>query len=53
MKSSNSGYQGKFLYFHGPDLELIKPCGKISQEAIDNLSGLEKYDTEFLDKFHG
>lgn len=53
VRSSNSGYHGKWLYFHGPDLEFIKPCGKVSKEAIDRLTKMEKYDNDFLDNFQG
>lgn len=41
------------MYFHGPDLELIRPRSKVSKDAIFKLTHMENYDIEFLDTFHG
>lgn len=51
--SSNSGWHGKWLFWYGPDLELIRPCGEVSRAAIDALHSLEKYSVEELDEFQG
>ncbi|KAL8092535.1 hypothetical protein AgCh_034701 [Apium graveolens] len=53
VRSSNSGYHSKWLYFGGPDLEFVKPCGKVSQLTIDYLNNLEKHDAKYLNGFHG
>ncbi|KAL8110831.1 hypothetical protein AgCh_026537 [Apium graveolens] len=53
VRSSNSGYHSQWLYVGGPDLEFVKPCGKVSQGTIDYLNNMEKHDTAYLDEFHG
>lgn len=53
VKSSNSGYHPRWVYFHGPDLECVRPCRAISKATIDYLNNLEKYDKEYLDSFQG
>ncbi|KAL8156024.1 hypothetical protein AgCh_001190 [Apium graveolens] len=53
VRSSNLGYHSKWLYFGGPDLEFVKPCGKVSQLTIDYLNNLEKCDANYLNGFHG
>lgn len=51
--SSNSGWHGKWTFWHGPDLELVRPCGEVSRAAIVALVGLEKYSAADLDEFQG
>lgn len=53
VRSSNSGYHPKWLYFYGPDLEFVRPCRKISKETTNYLNSLEKYDPKYLDSFQG
>lgn len=53
VRSSNSGYHPKWLYFYGRDLEFVRPCRKISEETIRYLNTLEKYDKDYLDAFQG
>ncbi|KAL8135449.1 hypothetical protein AgCh_010190 [Apium graveolens] len=53
VRSSNSGYHSQWLFVGGPDLEFVKPCGKVSQGTIDYLNNMEKHDTAYLDEFHG
>lgn len=53
VKSSNSGYHPRWVYFHGPDMEFVRPCRSISKATIDYLNNLEKYDNAYLDSFQG
>lgn len=53
VRSSNSGWHGKWMYYYGPDLEFIPPCQKVSQKTIDYLTSMVKYDSIFLDRFQG
>lgn len=53
VRSSNSGYHPKWLFFYGRDLEFVRPCRKISEETIEYLNNLEKYDNDYLNTFQG
>lgn len=53
VKSSNSGYHPRWVYFYGPDLESVRPCRAINKASIDYLNNLEKYDNVYLDSFQG
>lgn len=52
VRSSNSGYHSKWLYFYGPDLEFVRPCQKVTSVTIDYLNRLDKNDEEYLNSFH-
>lgn len=53
VKSSNSGYYSRWIYFYEPDLEFVRPYRSISKATIDCLNNLEKYDRAHLDSFQG
>lgn len=53
VRSSNSGYHPKWIYFYGPDLKFIRPCREVTKSTLDNLNNLEKYGVEYLDSFQG
>lgn len=53
VRSSNSGYHPKWLYFYGRASEFVRSCRKVTKETIDYLNNLEKYDVEYLDGVDG
>lgn len=53
VKSSNSGYHPRWVYFYGPNLEFVRPCRAISKATIDYINKLDKYNNAYLDSFQG
>lgn len=53
VKSSNSGWHGKWMYYYGPDLELVRPCQHISEDVVDRVAKLKKFDMLTVNRFQG
>lgn len=53
VRSSNSGYHPRWIYFYRPDLEFVRPCREVTKSTVDYLNNLEKYNVEYLDSFQG
>lgn len=51
-RSFNSGYHQNWLYFSSPDLESMKPWGKLSEIIIDDLNDLPEKTEAIIVKFH-
>ena len=53
VRTSNSGYHTKWLYFEGPGLELVKPWNNVSKAWLKSINHLPSLPDASLKLFHG
>lgn len=53
VRTSNSSYHTKWLYFEGPGLELVKPWNDVSKAWLRAVNNLPSFPDASLKRFHG